>query len=90
MNTVRSRWSLAGVLVALFVVVLPSLVGTPTVSAEERRVVKLAGTSSLPFSDGVIAGDTLYVAGQEGIDANGKLVLSGIGAETKATLGRIE
>ena len=90
MNTVRSRWSLAGVLVALFVVVLPSLVGTPTVSAEERRVVKLVGTSSLPFSDGVIAGDTLYVAGQEGIDANGKLVPGGIGAETKATLGRIE
>ena len=27
----------------------------------------------MPFSDGYVAGNTLYVAGQEGPDANGKL-----------------
>ena len=48
------------------------------------------GTANLPFSDGVIAGDTLYVAGQEGIDDDGKLVAGGIGAESKAALARIE
>ncbi len=72
------------------VLVLFALVAAPQSAAQERRVVKLPGTANLPFSDGVIAGDTLYVAGQEGIDAGGKLVPGGIGAETKAALARIE
>lgn len=90
MNTGKSCWSLARIVVALFVLVLFSMVGTLAGFAEERRVVKLEGTANLPFSDGVIAGDTLYVAGQEGIDANGKLAPGGIGAESKAALARIE
>jgi 2-iminobutanoate/2-iminopropanoate deaminase len=58
--------------------------------AQERRVVKLPGTEGLPFSDGVIAGDTLYIAGQEGIDEKGKLATGGIGPETQAALAHIE
>jgi 2-iminobutanoate/2-iminopropanoate deaminase len=38
----------------------------------------------------VIAGNTLYVAGQEGTDAASKLVPGGIGPETKAALENIE
>jgi len=66
------------------------LVGTLPGAAEERRVVKMPGTEGLPFSDGVIAGDTLYVAGQEGTDDQGKLAAGGIGAETLAALANIE
>src|SRR5438046_9363144 len=58
--------------------------------AQEKRVIKLPGTESLPFSDGVIAGNTLYVAGQEGTDDKGKLATGGISAETQATLANIE
>jgi 2-iminobutanoate/2-iminopropanoate deaminase len=88
MNTEKFGRSLAhivAVLVALVLFVPASTLGF----AQEHRVVKLPGTANLPFSDGVIAGDTLYVAGQEGIDAEGKLVPGGIGAESKAALGRI-
>lgn len=90
MDTRKSGLPFARVVLTLFMLVLFLQAGAQTGSAEERRVVKLPGTANLPFSDGVIAGDTLYVAGQEGVDENGKLVTGGIGAETKATLARIE
>ena len=90
MKTEKSRFSPQQVILALLVLVLFLQAGAQTGSAGERRVIKLPGTENLPFSDGVIAGDTLYVAGQEGIDDNGKLVAGGIGPESKATLARIE
>lgn len=88
MNKEKSGLPLVRIVLSLFVLVL--LAGAQAGSAEERRVVKLPGTANLPFSDGVVAGDTLYVAGQEGIDESGKLVPGGIGAESKATLARID
>lgn len=42
----------------------------------------------LPFSNGILAGHTLFVAGQQGLD-NGKLRSGGIGPETQATLENI-
>src|SRR5882724_11799938 len=90
MNTEKLKRSPAQIVLALAVLVLFVQGGTLTGFAQERRVVKLPGTANLPFSDGVIAGDTLYVAGQEGIDDKGKLVPGGIGAESKAALARIE
>ena len=90
MSMGKSRWSLAHTVLALFVLILFAQAGTLAGFAEERRVIKLPGTAALPFNDGVIAGDTLYVAGQEGIDDKGKLVPGGIGAESKAALARIE
>jgi 2-iminobutanoate/2-iminopropanoate deaminase len=59
-------------------------------SAQEHKPVKLAGTAGLPFSDGIVVGTTLYVAGQEGTDDQGKLAPGGIAAETKAALDNIE
>ena len=47
-------------------------------------------TKGTPFSNGYIAGDTLYVAGQEGTDASDKLVAGGVGPETTAALANIE
>ena len=58
-------------------------------AAQERKAINLAPARGLPFSDGIIAGNTLYVAGQEGTDDAGKLAPGGIGAETKAALDNI-
>ncbi len=63
----------AGFIVAFAVL----LAGSGTSVAQEKRVIKLPGTESLPFSDGVIAGNTLYIAGQEGTDDKGKLKSAG-------------
>jgi 2-iminobutanoate/2-iminopropanoate deaminase len=76
----------AGFLVAFVVL----LAGSGRSVAQEKRVIKLPGTEALPFSDGVIAGDTLYVAGQEGTDDKGKLAAGGIAAEAQAALANIE
>lgn len=56
----------------------------------QNKAINLSNANNLPFSDGIVAGNTLYVAGQQGQDASGKLVPGGIGPETKATLETIE
>jgi 2-iminobutanoate/2-iminopropanoate deaminase len=56
----------------------------------EKRAINPPGTAEdLPFSNGIMAGNTLYVAGQEGLD-KGKLRPGGIGAETQAALENIK
>ena len=57
---------------------------------QERKVVNLSPARGLPFSDGIVAGNTLYIAGQEGTDDSGKLADGGIAPETTAALGNIE
>ena len=58
--------------------------------AQEKKAVNLSPARGLPFSDGIVAGNTLYVAGQEGTDASDKLVAGGIGPETTAALENVE
>jgi len=58
--------------------------------AQEHKAINLSPAKGLPFSDGMLVGNTLYVAGQEGQDDSGKLVAGGIGPETKAALDNIE
>ena len=58
-------------------------------SAQEHKAINLTTARGLPFSDGIVAGNTLYVAGQEGTDEGGKLAGGGIGPETKAALDNI-
>jgi 2-iminobutanoate/2-iminopropanoate deaminase len=58
--------------------------------AQERKAINLSPARGLPFSDGVIAGNTLYIAGQEGTDESNKLAAGGIGPETKVALDNIE
>jgi 2-iminobutanoate/2-iminopropanoate deaminase len=58
--------------------------------AQERKAVNLSSATGLPFSDGIVVGNTLYVAGQQGTDDSGKLAPGGIGAETNATLRNIQ
>ena len=58
--------------------------------SQERKAINLSGTRGLPFSDAIIAGNTLYIAGQQGTDEAGKLASGGIGAETTVALDNIE
>jgi len=57
--------------------------------AQEHRAVNLSDAKGLPFSNGMVVGKTLYIAGHEGEDAAGKLVPGGITPETKAALENI-
>jgi 2-iminobutanoate/2-iminopropanoate deaminase len=61
-----------------------------TTHAQERKAINLSPARGLPFSDAVMVGNTLYIAGQEGTDDSGKLASGGIGPETKAALANIE
>ncbi len=60
------------------------------VEGQEHKAVNLGTATGLPFSDGIIAGNTLYIAGQEGTDSGGKLASGGITPETTAALNAIE
>lgn len=57
---------------------------------QERKAVNLSSVKGLPFSDGIVARNTLYIAGQEGEDDAGKLVAGGIGPETTAALANVQ
>jgi 2-iminobutanoate/2-iminopropanoate deaminase len=76
----------------LSVAVVAIIIGLISHRAEsqERKAVNLSSASGLPFSDAIIAGNTLYIAGQEGSDDSGKLASGGIGPETSASLGNIQ
>jgi 2-iminobutanoate/2-iminopropanoate deaminase len=76
-------------LAAVLVLVLCFASG-PNCYAEKHKHISLAGSKGLPFSDGVMVGKTLYIAGQEGADETGKLASGGIAAETKAALENIQ
>lgn len=66
-----------------------SFISVPS-AAQEHKAVNLSPQRGLPFSDGVVVGNTLYVAGQQGTDAFDKLVAGGIGPETQQTLENIQ
>jgi 2-iminobutanoate/2-iminopropanoate deaminase len=47
-------------------------------------------TKGMPFSEGYIAGNTLYVAGQQGPDAHGKVTGTDIILQTKNAIAAVE
>jgi len=57
---------------------------------QEHKPINVGTAHGLPFSDAMLVENTLYIAGQGGDDASGKLVPGGIAAETKATLANVE
>jgi 2-iminobutanoate/2-iminopropanoate deaminase len=57
---------------------------------QEHKAINVGSAHGLPFSDGMLAGHTLYIAGQGGDDESGQLVPGGIVAETKVTLANVE
>lgn len=77
--------------VSMFAIALALVVVSPCQRINpQKRAINLSSENNLPFSDGILSGNTLYIAGQQGQDASGKLVPGGIGPETKATLETIE
>ena len=73
-------------LIGISLLLVPCLV-----AAQNHKPISLAGPESkLPFSDGIVAGNTLYIAGQEGRTAEGKLAEGGTAGETRAALEAIE
>jgi 2-iminobutanoate/2-iminopropanoate deaminase len=75
--------------IAVLVVLGVSLAALPA-HAQQHKSINLSSQRGLPFSDGIIVGNTLYVAGQQGTDSSDKLVAGGIGPETRATLENIQ
>ena len=71
-------------------VIFIAVMAAPSSQGQEHKAINLASAHGLPFSDGIVAGNTLYIAGQEGTDEASKLAPGGIAAETKAALGNIE
>ncbi|GGI81981.1 RidA family protein [Deinococcus wulumuqiensis] len=71
---------------ALFL--LPCLLASCTLTGGPVKSVPSSGT--LPFSEAVQVGQTLYLSGQLGLDAQGQLVPGGVRAETLQALSNIE
>ena len=88
----KIKWQFRGT--AQFFLTIAILLGMSFVparsAAQEHKAINLSPERGLPFSDGIVAGKTLYVAGQEGTDASDKLVAGGIGPETTAALENIQ
>ena len=42
-------------------------------SRSGKRHIQLPGRTGVPFSDGVLVGDTLYLAGRLGVDSTGRI-----------------
>jgi 2-iminobutanoate/2-iminopropanoate deaminase len=76
----------------IFAVAVALTIGAAGQSArsQERKAINLSPARGLPFSDAVLVGNTLYIAGQEGTDDSGKLAPGGIGPETTAALENIQ
>jgi 2-iminobutanoate/2-iminopropanoate deaminase len=75
-----------GIAAAVIVVLAMSAIGY----SPARRAITVGESIGLPFSDGMLVGNTLYIAGQEGTDASNKLVAGGIGPETQQALENIQ
>jgi 2-iminobutanoate/2-iminopropanoate deaminase len=86
-KTIRSAALFAAYI--FFALIFVALINQ-SAQAQERKAINLSPTRGLPFSDGIIAGNTLYIAGQEGTDESNKLAAGGIAPETKAALDNIE
>ena len=86
--TMRTRT--ARLLTCAFVIAVTMSVAVERGYGQERKVVNLSPTRGLPFNDGIVAGNTLYISGQEGTDDSNKLVAGGIVPETTAALENIQ
>jgi 2-iminobutanoate/2-iminopropanoate deaminase len=72
----------------------PAVIGALAISVAlgsafaQNRVIGFK--QGMPFSEGVVAGNTLYVAGQQGPDAQGKVTGTDITVQTTNTIAAIK
>ena len=88
--TPATKTSAARLFVCAFAIALTTGILVPRGYGQEKKAINLSPTRGLPFSDGIVAGNTLYIAGQEGTDDSNKLAAGGIGPETTAALDNIQ
>jgi 2-iminobutanoate/2-iminopropanoate deaminase len=62
--------------------------GTLGSALAQKRVIGF--TKGMPFSDGVVAGNTLYVAGQQGPDSHGKVTGTDITVQTTNAIAAVK
>jgi len=86
MTTLRKSSCVRGALIACV-----CAFGTVAIAAEPEFHPLPAPASGmpLPFSEAVTVGDMLYLSGQIGVDASGKLVAGGIKPETRQVMDNI-
>jgi len=72
---------------SLMLAALMGFVSLGSASAQNRPI---GFTSGNPFSDGVVAGNTLYVAGQQGPDAQGKVTGTDITLQTTNAIAAVK
>jgi 2-iminobutanoate/2-iminopropanoate deaminase len=77
-------------LICLTVATVVIFAGSLLSYASKRRAFTVGTPKGLPFSDGILVGNTLYIAGQEGTEEGLKLKPGGIGPETQAALDNIQ
>jgi 2-iminobutanoate/2-iminopropanoate deaminase len=85
-NRIGNKW-ITSTIVFLAAVLL--VAASRPLGSAKRAINPPGSAEGLPFSNGILVGSTLYVAGQEGLD-NGKLRSGGIGPETQAALENIK
>src|SRR6185437_4891172 len=66
---------------------LMSFVAAGSAFAQNRAI---GFTPGMPFSEGVVAGNTLYVAGQQGPDSHGKVTGSDITLQTTNAIAAVK
>lgn len=64
-----------------------ALVTLGSASAQNKAI---GFTKGMPFSDGFVAGNTLYVAGQQGPDSNGKVTGTDITTQTTNAIAAVK
>lgn len=84
--------SIAGALLGIMAMSISTGIEADAQTRSTRRVIRpeKAPNTGLPFSPGILMGDTLYVAGHLGRDpVTSKLVTGGIEAETRQSIANI-
>jgi 2-iminobutanoate/2-iminopropanoate deaminase len=69
---------------------LPGLIVVLTAGSALAQNQAIGFTSGMPFSNAFVAGNTLYVAGQQGPDEHGKVTGTDITLQTKSTIAAIQ
>jgi 2-iminobutanoate/2-iminopropanoate deaminase len=69
-----------------FAVITMVFLLTNSLANGTRQMRVIPGPKGLPYSDGIVVGKTLYIAGQQGRDEHDHLKAGGIGPETQAAL----
>lgn len=72
---------------SVLLAMLAAFVGLGSACAQKRVI---GFTSGMPFSEGIVAGNTLYVAGQQGPDAQGKVTGTDITVQTTNAIGAVK